>query len=395
MWLRLALLLGILAAACAPAQAHTRSQSVSTWTVDGATVQGIFQVDAYRTTQLSDEPQNLNTLLKRHLADTVTLMQDGKPCKALPTRTLASSRGDLREELRFACPRNLADSPATLVMGAFFDVSISHVHYIRVVFAGGAVDERVLTQGAHTLTVGAEPAAHPNSFASFVTLGFEHVLSGADHLAFLLALMLLAGSVRRILIAVTGFTLGHSVTLALVAFGVLKPDTAAIEALIGFTVAWAAGDALARHRNLPRWYGLVGAAGIVLLPLIGMILGLPVMAFSVLAGLSLFAATMSYARGLDTSRIAPAIATVFGLAHGAGFAGPLLEMQIMPGDLVWTLLAFNIGVEFGQLAAIAILAGLWWLVGRSGRKLPAAAFDVTASMLFALGTFWFIARALA
>jgi hypothetical protein len=86
-----------------------------------------------------------------------------------------------------------------------------------------------------------------------------------------------------------------------------------------------------------------------------MILGLPVMAFSVLAGLSLFAASMSYARGLDTSRIAPAIATVFGLAHGAGFAGPLLEMKIMPGDLVWTLLAFNIGLELGQLVILCVV----------------------------------------
>jgi hypothetical protein len=298
----------------------------------------------------------------------------------------------LRVEIAFKCAKPLADAPGEMKVGAFFGVSISHSHYIRVTSKQG-VREGVLTQGKTAFPVGGDEAA-PSSFGSFLWLGFEHVLSGLDHIAFLIALAMLAGGVWRILIAITGFTLGHSVTLALVAFNVLKPDAAAIEALIGFTVAWAAGDALRRVRGTPHWYGLVGAGGIVMLPVLAWLFGLPVLAWPVLAGVAVFAAAMSYARA-DAPYLAPAIATVFGLAHGAGFAGPLLEMEIPPANLVWTLLAFNIGVEFGQLTALAVLGGLLWAARRVFKDIPPLAFDAAAALLFALGTFWFVSRALA
>jgi len=86
---------------------------------------------------------------------------------------------------------------------------------------------------------------------------------------------------------------------------------------------------------------------------------------------------------------------VFGLAHGAGFAGPLLELKIAADNLVWTLLAFNLGVEFGQLVAVGIVTLVLFAIRRSQIKLPDLSYDVVASLLFALGTFWFISRSLA
>lgn len=389
MRLLLALLVLLIAA---PAQAHTRSQSFSTWTVADDTVAGVFQVDAYRATQLSETPQDLAALLKRELEATVAVTQAGAACTRTSVQPIRAPRGEMRVEIAFKCAKPFAEVPGELKIGAFFGVSISHVHYIRVTSKDG-VREGVLTQGKTTFPVGGGAAA-PSSFVSFLWLGFEHVLSGLDHVAFLIALAMLAGGLWRILIAVTGFTLGHSLTLALVAFNVLKPDTAAIEALIGFTVAWAAGDALRRVRGTPQWYGLVGAGGIVLLPVLAWLFGLPVLAWSVLLGVAVFAAAMSYARA-DAPYLAPAIATVFGLAHGAGFAGPLLAMEIPPANLVWTLLAFNIGVELGQLTALAALGGLLWAARRVFKEIPPLAFDAAAALLFALGTFWFVSRALA
>lgn len=375
-----------------PAHAHTRSQSFSTWTVGDDTIAGVFQVDAYRATQLNETPQDLATLLKRELEETVTLRQDGAACARTALQSVRAPRGELRVEIAFKCAKPFADAPAELKMDAFFGVSISHVHYIRVTSKQG-VHEGVLTQGRTTFHVGGDEEP-PSTFSSFLMLGFEHVLSGIDHIAFLIALAMLAGGVWRILIAITGFTLGHSLTLALVAFNVLKPETTAIEALIGFTVAWAAGDALRRVRSTPQWYGLVAAGGIVLLPVLAWLLGLPVLAWTVLLGLALFATAMSYARA-DAPYLAPAIATVFGLAHGAGFAGPLLEMEIPPANLIWTLLAFNVGVELGQLTALVVLAGLLWVARRVFKEIPPLAFDAAAAFLFALGTFWFVSRALA
>jgi hypothetical protein len=146
---------------------------------------------------------------------------------------------------------------------------------------------------------------------------------------------------------------------------------------------------------MPAWYGLAGAAGILALPALAWLAGLPVLSWPLIAGLALFAGTMSFARDFDAPYVAPAIAAVFGLAHGAGFAGPLLEMQIPSGSLVWTLLAFNVGVELGQLTALAVLAALLWIVRRTLTRVPDLAFDVAAAGLFALGTFWFVSRALA
>lgn len=375
-----------------PAQAHTRSQSYSTWTASGDTIAGVFQVDAYRTTQLSETPQDLGTLLRRELEATVGVTQDGTPCKRTSLNSVPAPRGDMRVEIAFKCGKAFTDAPGELTVGAFFKVSISHTHYIRVTSAKG-VHEGVLTQGRTTFTVGGDQAP-PSTFGSFVVLGFQHVLSGIDHIAFLIALAMLAGGVWRILIAITGFTLGHSLTLGLVALGVLRPDTTAIEALIGFTVAWAAGDAIRRVRATPQWYGLIGAAAIVLLPIVAWLFGLPVVGWSVLLGMAVFAAAMTYARA-DAPYLAPAIATVFGLAHGAGFAGPLLEMEIPPGNLIWTLLAFNAGVEAGQLTALAVLAALLWAARWTLKEIPPLAFDAAAAVLFGLGTFWFVSRALA
>lgn len=390
-WVAIAALLLFLVAG--PAYAHTRSQSFSTWTIDGDVVEGVFQVDAYRATQLSEAPQDLAVLLRDHVAATVKLSQGGAPCAADPPRSIAAPRGDLRVELRFVCSKPLTETPATLTVDAFFDVSVSHVHYIRTTDITG-FHEAVLTQGRNEARLGGGEA-HGTDAWSFLVLGFEHVLSGADHVAFLIALAMLAGGLWRILLAVTGFTLGHSLTLVLVALGVLRPDTAAVEALIGFTVAWAAGDALARARVMPPWLGPAGAVGILLLPLVAWVLGLPVLSWMVIAGLALFAGVMSFAKPVDGPYLAPAIATIFGLAHGAGFAGPLLELEIPPGQLVWTLLAFNVGVEFGQLTALGVLGACLYAARRLLREIPAPAFDVAAALLFALGTFWFVSRAFA
>jgi len=392
---RSALAFVLLLLAWVDASAHTRSQSFSSWTVRGNELDGVYQVDAYRVTQLSEQPEDLARLLTAHLDGRIRVEQAGTACKRTSFRPLSAPRGDMRVEVRFTCPKPIAEADARLFIGGFFDVSISHIHYARLGYPDGRMDEVVLTQGQQSVIAGASSAEPHSSFVSLLVLGFEHVLSGVDHIAFLIALMMLAGGLRQTIWSVTGFTVGHSITLALVALGILRPDMAAIEALIGFTVAWAAGDALARLRNLPPTLGLAGAVAITLFGLLGQAFGLLQVPLLVLAGLALFAGAMSFTRGLDSGRIAPAVAVVFGLAHGAGFAGPLLELKIAPDNLVWTLLAFNLGVEAGQLVAVGVVTLCLFVLRRSQLKLPELSYDVLASLLFALGTFWFVSRALA
>lgn len=395
MMLRIGLALAVFLLLLADASAHTRSQSFSSWSVRGAELDGVFQVDAYRVTQLSEQPEDLAKILTGHLDTRIRVEQTGVACKRASLRSLSAPRGDMRVEVRFVCPREIAVADASLFIEGFFDVSISHIHYARLSYPDGRMDEVVLTQGQQSVVAGKGGVEPHSSFFSLLFLGFEHVLSGVDHIAFLVALMMLAGGLRQTIWSVTGFTIGHSITLALVALGILKPDMAAIEALIGFTVAWAAGDALARARNIPPVLGLAGAIAILMFGLVGEIAGITQVPMLALAGLALFAAAMSFTRGLDSGRIAPAVAVVFGLAHGAGFAGPLLELKIAPDNLVWTLLAFNLGVEAGQLVAVAVVTAILVGLRRSGLKLPAFSYDAVASLLFALGMFWFVSRSLA
>ena len=390
-WLAIAVL-----ALPAVAAAHTRSQSYSSWQVQGDTLDAVFQVDARRVTQLDEDANwdGLPSLLARHLGESVHVSQDGHSCRASPPRLLAAARGDLRIGLDWTCPKPLADAPAKVVVDAFFEVSPSHVHYARVAGADGAAIEHLVTASSRSFAVGGRGAATPTDIAAFFMLGLEHVLSGIDHLAFVVALVLLAGGWGRAAWAATGFTVGHSLTLALVATGWLAPDERAIEALIGFTVACAAAEALVLRTGPPGRGAWVGVTLVAAVPLIAKFSGHSALPWLVAAGLVAFAAC-GWALGAGTSRRwAPLLAGVFGLAHGAGFAGALLALEIPRERLLTALVAFNVGVEAAQLLVLAALAAIAWV----GLRLPATArrhaVDATACALVALGVYWYLARAL-
>jgi hypothetical protein len=391
-------LLGLLAALvlATPVAAHTRSQSYSSWTAEGATLTGVFQVGAQRVTQLGEDAtfDTLDSLLASHLAQTVSVTQDGVPCSADTPRPLAAAQGDVRVELAFHCARPLAESPATVVAGAFFDVSPSHVHYARVARAGGQAQEVLATVRSHEFAVGGSASAAPTDLGAFFRLGLEHVLSGIDHLAFIVALALLAGGFGRAVWAATGFTLGHSLTLGLVAAGLLRPDVASVEALIGFTVAFAAGEALASREGAGSRVGWATLALVAATPLIARFSGASALPWAVVIGIAAFALFAGGLGGATSRRLAPVLATAFGLAHGAGFAGALLALDIPRERLLKALLGFNLGVEAAQLLVLAVIAA----VATVCRRLPAVAqartMDYVSVALFALGVYWFVGRSL-
>ena len=378
------------------ASAHTRSQSYSAWTVDGAMLTGIFQVDARRVTQLSEQADagKLGGLLAAHLADTVIVEQQGASCDALEPRVLPSARGEVRVEMPFVCPEPIGQEPATVVIGAFFEVSPSHVHYARVARPGGQAQEVLATVRSHEFEVGSVAAAPPTDLGAFFRLGLEHVLSGVDHLAFLLALALLAGSFGRAFWAATGFTLGHSLTLGLVAAGWLSPNVPAVEALIGFTVAFAAGEAYASRPGRAPHAGWITLGVVASVPLAAKFLGASLLPWAVVAGTAMFAACAGGLGGESARRLAPLLATAFGLAHGAGFAGALLELDIPRERLLTALLGFNLGVEAAQLLALAVVAAIALAAARIPAGARSRALDYVTAALFAVGTYWFVERAL-
>jgi len=394
--LRLLIALGAALLACAPAAAHTRSQSFSSWSTDGNALTGIYQVGAQRATQLGADgtPDSLESLLAAHLAQTVSARQGDTECSARPPLPLVAARGDLRVELSFVCAAPLSEVPATVVMGAFFDVSPSHVHYARVAREGGQASEVLATVRSHAFEIGGRTSAAATDFAAFVRLGTEHVLSGVDHLAFLAALALLAGSLRRVIWAVTGFTLGHSLTLGLVAAGWLSPDVRAVEALIGFTVAFAACEAFTSRRDPGSRAGWLTLALVAAIPVAAKLAGASLLPWLVAGGIAAFALGAGGLGGTATRRSAPLLATAFGLAHGAGFAGALLELDIPRERLLTALFGFNVGVEAGQLLALAALAVLAAVAARLPGAFRQRSLDYASVGLFALGVFWFVERSL-
>ena len=373
-----------------PAAAHTRSESFSTWRIDGGSLVGRLQVDAVRATQLitaPDEASRLPAVLARHLSETVSLAQAGRACSSRLPQPLVAETGRLRVELRFDCPAALATAPATLRIAAFRDVSPDHVHYAVI------GDRETLFTGARdTSVIGGPDVAAPDGVAGFVRLGLEHVLSGADHLAFLLALALLAGTPWRAALAATGFTLGHSVTLGLTSVGWLHPDSRAVEALIGFTVVYAAWEALAARIGASRPVIALGALATAALPFVAPMVGAAPPPWPIFAGVALFTWCTAWLGGAVARWVPVLLAAAFGLVHGAGFAGALIELELPRERLLPALLGFNLGVEAAQLLA---LAGLWG-AAIAGRRLPGhareAGFALTCAALALVGSFWFVVR---
>lgn len=206
----------------------------------------------------------------------------------------------------------------------FATTDAAHRGLVRLV--GAMAEPLVLTPGAGPQRLSREG----QGLGSFVAEGMAHIASGLDHVLFLVTLLLVAvwrrdgrnwapresarGAFAETLRLVTAFTLAHSVTLGLAASGAIDPPAVAVESLIALTVLLAALDNLRPFVPGPRWL-MVG---------------------------------------------------LFGLVHGIGFAGPLKDLGLRGGELVLPLLGFNLGVELGQLAVVALLLPLALLLRSAG-----------------------------
>ena len=222
----------------------------------------------------------------------------------------------------------------------------------RVEAASGNVTTAVLPPDELRWVVPEEPSWLTVAKDYLIT-GFEHIWGGPDHLLFVAGLMLLARRPRRILLAVTGFTAAHSLTLSLATLGFVRVPIAPVEAMIALSVLFLAGE-VARE-------------------------------------------------GSDSfsHRYPIVLSFVFGLLHGFGFASALGEIGLPTRELATGLLCFNLGVELGQIAFIAVAASavMAWqrvrvlLEPPRGAVLEARARVVGTYMLGVPAAFWFFERA--
>ena len=215
---------------------------------------------------------------------------------------------------------------------------------VRIALSNGTTASHVLGKHDVSWTI---PKAQGwlSVSARYATLGVEHILTGADHLLFVLGLVLLIGVDRRREIAWTAtfFTLAHSLTLSAVALGLVRVSSLAAEATIAATLVLLALD-----------IGRKGAAK----------------------------------RPRTT-------AFVFGLVHGFGFAGALGEIGLPKGAIAPALFAFNVGVELGQLAFVVVIVLAFEVVKKLAKEnaRPVAALGVFGTYAIgSLGSFWMLQR---
>jgi len=181
---------------------------------------------------------------------------------------------------------------------------------------------------------------------TFVVSGIGHILIGPDHILFLVGLLLLGGTLSRLGLIVTSFTIGHSITLSLAALDIVSPSPRFIEPLIALTIVVVGADNLLVLRNPSD----------------------------------------------KATDIRAWLAVAFGLIHGFGFAYVLKEFGLPKAALGWSLFAFNLGVEIGQLLIVGVAAGLLMLIRKRSAALARQTAWVGSVAVIAAGLFWFVQR---
>jgi hypothetical protein len=368
------------------ALAHQKSVSYSKWTLveDGAIAE--VRVRWLELTSLpiirdtADAPFDRSSVLP-YLQSRLALESDAGSCEAIPSSTtwLPAERGWLRVEWRVRC-----GSPPTSLHSELFTSLSTHVH-LATVLGPEPVDVVLSSMAPRAAIDSTSKSAGAAGVRSYLRLGVEHILSGWDHLAFLLLLIVVARRLREVAVLVTGFTVGHSVTLAAAALGVVVPHVRAVEATIAASILVVALENVGVEHV--RGGALVILGTLVLFAASATFGGLP--AFW---GIALF--TACYFALLRTltgaGRLRWVIACLFGFVHGLGFSGVLLEQELPRAQLVQGLFGFNVGVELGQLAVVACIWPLLQWLRR--RDLGGTIVDVTSLAGAAVGTFALVVR---
>ena len=379
------------------AHSHNRSQSFSDWEITDNIATAVFTAKSREITRLqSQSNQSLDTLLVGHLISAISVSQDSLPCSSTEVvRPIPSALGYVRVRLVFDCGASLGD--ISISINSFFNVASSHVHYANMSLNREPSYQYLFTnkQRQHEITNQLATSSHWfDSITQFVLIGIEHIFGGIDHIAFLLALLLLLRSLKVLVWMITGFTLGHSITLALAALGWVIPDLDIVEAAIGFTIALVAVQNIAVLTGNHRQITYFSVAGLLLIVLINLIWNI---GLSALSGLGLALFTLAYLWNSADEHLSANLrlvtSVIFGLIHGFGFASALTETGLASTQLLPALLGFNLGIELGQIVIIAVVWALLQQI-RQSRFLTDTrlVIDLVSAALCGLGLYWFIGR---
>jgi hydrogenase/urease accessory protein HupE len=262
-------------------------------------------------------------------------------CRGVGDPAVVREGTGLRARWQIECPGGLAGKTVGVEGIATSRADV----LLRVALLDGRKLRQVLTAEAPSFTI-EQDAGRLGVLEGYGALGVEHILTGRDHLLFVLALVLLVGWGRSLLWTVTAFTLGHSVTLALAALGLVSVPQAPIEAAIALSIYVLAVELAASLRG----------------------------------------------KTTLTQRAPWIVASGFGLLHGLGFAGALSEVGLPPGEIPLALFSFNVGLELGQLAFVAAVLLATAALRALPIRRPRWAAAVPAYAIGVCAVYWFCER---
>jgi len=275
--------------------------------------------------------------LAQRLKRSVSLALAGQPCRPGRVRILGGDASRARLEMELTCDKAVGTLRLREDWGGFFG---DHYQTLLTIRSPNGSKEFALGEGVKEASLDiTQPLA--TGWLDFVWLGIEHILTGYDHLLFLVALLATARGFWGIVKIVTAFTLAHSVTLTLASLGLVAVPSRVIEPMIAASIVWVALE-------------------------------------------NIFAA--------DPIRRRALISFAFGLVHGFGFASALQELNLTSSAIARGLVGFNLGVELGQLAFVAAFFPIlvWLLAPHRYRLSP----SVVSAAVAAFGAYWFVERLL-
>jgi hypothetical protein len=342
----LALALASAALAPAAARAHQAGLSYGTWTARGdgldldLRMRAAELAAAYPEVSALAAPPAAPSAAARAALSGVAVSQAGEACSAELGSARWAPPDGLELAARFRCPH--PGRPMQVRLGLLSRLPPGHVHLARLEL-GGRTEERAADARRDGFELAHRPALLRQA-AVFLGLGVEHIFTGLDHIAFLLGLLLAAGSLREVIRSLSAFTVAHALTLALAVLGVVRPPAALVEPLIAASVVLVAVENL---RDLRR--------------------------------------------GPASGRRRWPLAMGFGLVHGFGFAGALGELRLSGAQLAAALASFNGGVELGQVT-IALAAYPLLLALRTRPRLAAPGLPAASLTVGAAGLVWLVER---
>jgi hydrogenase/urease accessory protein HupE len=259
-----------------------------------------------------------------------------------PAEEFATNSFVVRRWRNLAATRASFDGATIRIDGLEYTITDA---LVNIHFAGGQDIQEILRPRSPTLTVHLTGTGNV-PVPAYLLLGIEHILTGFDHLSFVLGLLLLVRSRITLLKTITAFTVAHSLTLAAAALGWVHVNPSVIEALVAFSIVFVALELVRAYRG---HFGL-------------------------------------------TARYPWVIAFTFGLLHGFAFAGSLAQIGLPEHNIPLSLLLFNVGVEVGQLLFVGLVLLLIALLRRLPRRLPHWTTWIPPYGIGGLASFWVIQR---